>query len=122
MQKKTLLALALLCAAHIRARGHLDPRRRRFQHHHRLDDGHGDGRPALQRRNLCAIPAGNILRHRSQLACYTPGSVFAFGNDQNLALTTDKLYTTAPLTIINTNTSGGIGKPVRNLQLYRRSV
>ncbi len=39
----------------------------------------------------------------------TPGSVFAFGNDQNLALKTDKLYNTAPLTIINTNTSGGVG-------------
>ena len=35
----------------------------------------------------------------------SPGSVFAFGNDQNLALTTDKLYNTAPLSITNTNPS-----------------
>ena len=39
----------------------------------------------------------------------SPGSVFAFGNDQNLALTTDKLYNTAPLSITNTNPSSGIG-------------
>ena len=37
------------------------------------------------------------------------GPVFDFGNDQSLSLTTDKTYATAPLTIINTNTSGGIG-------------
>ena len=39
----------------------------------------------------------------------SPGSVFAFGNDQNLALTTDKLYNTAPLSITSTNSTGGIG-------------
>lgn len=37
------------------------------------------------------------------------GPVFALGNDQSLRLTTDKSYATAPLTIINTNTSGGTG-------------
>ena len=39
----------------------------------------------------------------------SPGSVFAFGNDQNLALTTDKLYNTAPLSITSTSSTGGIG-------------
>ncbi len=39
----------------------------------------------------------------------SPGSVFAFGNDQNLALTTDGLYKTAPLTITSTATGSGAG-------------
>ena len=108
MQKKILLALALLCAA--------PPARADI-----LIPGGGASDITIGSTPITGT-AGLLYSDGAYLQSlpgtfyaldpnwsYSQGSVFAFGNDQNLALTTDKLYTTAPLTITNTSTTGGAG-------------
>ena len=126
MQKKILLALALLCAA--------PPARADI-----LIPGGGASDITIGSTPVTGT-AGLLYSDGAYLQSlpgtfyaldpnwsYSQGSVFAFGNDQNLALTTDKLYTTAPLTITNTSTTGGAGNllefyeslgGVKNLSVY----
>ncbi len=107
MQKKTLLALALLCAA--------PPARADI-----LIPAGGASNITIGSTTVTGT-AGLLYSDGTYLQSlpgtfyatdpnwsYNQGSVFAFGNDQNLALRTDKSYQTAPLTITNTNTAGGV--------------
>ena len=106
MLKKTLLALALLCAAQSA----------------RADSMFTGGASNITIGSTTVTGTAGLLYSDGTYVqslpgtfyatdpnwSYNQGSVFAFGNDQNLALTTDKTYQTAPLTITNTNTAGGV--------------
>ena len=109
MQKKTLLALALLCAAPPARADILIPAG--GASNITIGSTTVTGTAGLLYSDGTYVQSlpGTFYATDPNWTGNSPGSVFAFGNDQNLALTTDKLYNTAPLSITNTNPSSGIG-------------